>query len=187
MSYFSHFPTTTFLGNTVADITRKAQLDTIAKRDALSYMNYTVQEGERPEDVAYFYYDDPSYAWLVLASNDIIDPYTQWPKNQTQFENYLKTHYAEASGTTGEGVLEWTKNATLGTNIIYYAQHSDPSIRLNRASYLNSDATERGKYFPLRVYDYEFQLNEERRQIVLMNKAYLTTLNQQLEAKLNAK
>ena len=52
--YFSKFPTTTFKGKTVLDITRKAQLDTLVKASALAYMNYTVEEGEKPEDVAFY-------------------------------------------------------------------------------------------------------------------------------------
>ena len=85
--YFSSFPTTQFNGVTLLDITRKAELDKLVKSDTLAYMNYTVEEGEKPEDIAFYYYDDPSYAWLVLASNNIVDPYTHWPKDATTFEH----------------------------------------------------------------------------------------------------
>ena len=187
MSYFNRFPTTVFLGEEVTDITRKAQLSKISKDSALSYMSYTVKEGERPEDIAYYYYDSVNYAWLVLASNDIVDPYTQWPKGLNAFERYIMTEYEKASGTTGQGVIEWSQNATLGANIVHYESISNPNIKLNRASYLASDENEKAEYAPVRVYDYEFQLNESRREIVLVNKSYLEDIDSQLKEELNAK
>ena len=77
MSYFSNFPTTIYNGVEALDITRRAKISKIVKDSALAYMSYTIPDGDRPEDVAYYYYDDPSLAWLVLMSNDIIDPYPE--------------------------------------------------------------------------------------------------------------
>ncbi len=186
MSYFSKFPTTIFKGQPVADITRKASLLKVTKSDALSYMNYTIQEGERPEEVAYFYYDSTDYTWLVLASNDIVDPYTEWPKSIDTLEQYIISKYASQSKATGQSVIEWTKNTSLGANIKYYASYTDPTIKLNRASYLSQDENEKAEFYPVRVYDYESMLNEQRRNIVLVNKSYLADIDKQLGPKLNA-
>lgn len=183
--YFSSFPTAQFNGVTLLDITRKAELDKLVKSDTLAYMNYTVEEGEKPEDIAFYYYDDPSYAWLVLASNNIVDPYTHWPKDATTFEQYLIAQYETASGTTGSSVIDWTKNATIGANIIHYQSFTDPEIRLNRASYLNASAEARAEFYPVRVYDYEFDLNESRRQIVLINKSLVPQIQASLGTVLN--
>ena len=184
--YFNNFPLTKFNNVDLLDITRKVELEKIVKSEALAYMNYIVEEGEKPEDVAFYYYDDPAYAWLVLLSNNIIDPYTHWPKDQESFSEYMKVQYASQAGTTGEGVIEWTKNATIGANILHYQSSIDPNIRLNRASYLNSSDNERAEFFPVRIYDYEFDQNEQRRQIVLVNKALLPLVKAQMEPLLNA-
>ena len=53
---------------------------------AFDYTNYTLDEGDKPESVAYYYYDNPEYAWLVLMANDIVDPYTQWYKTTEELE-----------------------------------------------------------------------------------------------------
>ena len=135
--YFSEFPTTTFGGQVVLDITRKAQLKRLVKSSALAYMNYTVQDGERPEDVAFYYYDDPAFAWLVLLSNDIVDPYTEWPKTDRDLNEMIKVKYASQANATGEAVVEWTKNGTIGANVIHYQSLIDPEIKLNRASFYN--------------------------------------------------
>ena len=180
--YFSRFPTTTFDGQVVLDITRKAQLKKLVKSSALAYMNYTVQDGERPEDVAFYYYDDPAFAWLVLLSNDIVDPYTDWPQTDHVLHDMIKVKYAPQANTTGDGVLEWSKNATIGANVIYYQSLTDPEIKLNRASFYNSPSTE---FFPVRVYDYELELNEKRKEILLVNKGFLPVIADQLGILIN--
>lgn len=209
--YFSHFPTSKFNGVELLDITRRFDLSAVARESALTYMNYTVQEGERPEDVAYYYYDDPSYAWLVLLSNNIIDPYTHWPKSQDEFDKYLIDEYKTKSGRTGQEVIEWTKDRTIGTNIVEYRFKEDPSIITNRSSIVekpfvldnvyNSDAYQdtieanpdvslfdfRNGWYPVRIFDYEFQLNEARREIQLLNKSLLPQIKEQIETILNDK
>jgi len=137
MSYFKHFPQTTFQGKSIADITRKAKINKVVTDNALDYMSYTIQEGERPEDIAYNYYDDPSLTWLVLMSNNIIDMYTEWPCTTQQVESNIIAKYTAKSGTTGTAVLDWAKNATISNNIIHYQSILDPEIRLNRSSFIS--------------------------------------------------
>jgi hypothetical protein len=73
--YFRRFPKINYNNQEVVNIlTRVKILDTV-KNNATIFLPYTVEEGERPDMVANFYYDDPKYDWLVLLSNQIIDPY----------------------------------------------------------------------------------------------------------------
>ena len=118
--YFNSFPLTKFNNIDIIDITRKLELDKAFEKDALAYMNYTVEEGEKPEDVAYYYYDDPSYAWLVLLSNNIVDPYHEWPMDEYTFNNYLIEKYSEQSGLTGQDVVDWVRDQDNDENILYY-------------------------------------------------------------------
>jgi len=137
MSYFSNFPTTIYNGVEALDITRRAKISKIVKDSALAYMSYTIPDGDRPEDVAYYYYDDPSLAWLVLMSNDIIDPYSEWPRSFKDMDRYIISQYEERSGQTGDqAVIEWTKNATIGANIVHYQSQYDSDIQINRASFV---------------------------------------------------
>ena len=241
--YFSKFPTTIFDRQEVTDITRKVQLKAFMKENALAYMNYTVQDGERPEDVAYYYYDDPAYAWLVLTANDIVDPYTQWPKTDRDLQKMINVKYrfdvnsavapsaiivgeeykiltplsnsdaialeiadnregvvfiATQAGTstmtTGTLVKaastvetdNWSKNSTIGNNIVFYRSVLDPDIKLNRSSFYFVDDEEKSEFFPVRAYEYEVELNEERKEIVLANKGLLPIIQNQLSELINA-
>ena len=74
---------------------------------------------ERPEDIAEYYYGSTDYTWLVYMSNNILDPYHQWPMAEADFINYLIEKYGAESGRVGDEVVEWTKEDN-GDNIIYY-------------------------------------------------------------------
>jgi len=247
MSYFKHYPTIKYAGYDILDLTRRVKLDTIIGSGALDYMSYTVTEGEKPEDVAFYYYDDPSLAWLVLLSNDIVDAFTEWPKSADNLERHIQTKYASKANATGRAVTEWSKNETITANIIHYQSQFDDEIRINRASFVaygnssthsidkmvvgevytintigdvdqtvwkaitgagtiyegltftalqsgegvlfsdttsvtgSSAANPAREYYAVRAYDYEFNLNEERRNIQLINKGYVATILDQLE------
>ncbi len=213
--YFSSFPTANFNGTELLDITRRFDLGRIADTTPLTYMNYTIQDGETPEDIAFYYYDDPSYAWLVLLSNNILDPYTHWPKPQRQFDEYIKSEYATQSGTTGQAVIEWTKNENISQNIMHYQNIYFNNVQINRSSWNNLTSTGIGvnsasnqlasvydnfagdtdvirmalkeAYYPVRIYDYELELNDSRKEIQLVNKSLLPQIKEQIETILNDK
>lgn len=171
MSYFKHFPTVMIKGQEVLDITRKVKLSAALRSVSLEYLSYTLDEGDKPEDIANYYYDSPNYAWLVLMSNDIVDPYTEWYKSVDELEAYIKVQYEAESGLTGDEVLAWSKNVSLAGNIVHYRSMYEPSVQINRATYQNTPAAE---FYAMRVYDYEAELNESRREINLINKSYLS-------------
>jgi hypothetical protein len=117
--YFEYFPTIEYEGQQVKDITRRNSFTKLVSTNPLLYLPYTVKEGQRPEDIANFYYGSTDYVWLVYISNNIIDPYHQWPMAEADFNNYLIEKYGEQSGRVGEEVVEWTREDN-GENIIYY-------------------------------------------------------------------
>jgi len=120
MKYFENFPEVVYDGKLVKDITRRNQFVRGLQNNPLLYMPYTVEEGERPEDIANFYYGSVDYSWLVYMANNIIDPYHEWPLNTQEFNDMLIEKYAEASGVTGQDVLDWVRSDDTEDNIVYY-------------------------------------------------------------------
>ena len=120
MKYFENFPEVIYDGKRVKDITRRNRFVRGLQNNPLLYMPYTVEEGERPEDVANFYYGSVDYVWLIYMANNIIDPYHEWPLNTQEFNDMLIEKYAEASGVTGQDVLDWTRSDDTEDNIVYY-------------------------------------------------------------------
>ena len=180
MSYFNKFPLIKRNKDTVVDITRRAKLSNSIT--ATQYLPYTIKEGLRPEDVAHLYYDDAELAWLVLLANNIIDPYTDWPKSQSNLDSYIRKQYATQAAATGEAVITWAQNTSITDNIVHYKSKYVPDIKINHATYVANPTAE---WQAVRVYDYEFQLNEKRRIISLFNRNFVNEIGELLEKRLN--
>ena len=119
-NYFSKFPTITYNKVDVKDITRRSVFLSQNLSNPYVFLPYTIKENEKPEDIAYYYYGSVDYTWLVLLSNNIIDPYYEWPLDENDFNNYLIQKYETISGKKGYEVIDWLRNETLSDNIAYY-------------------------------------------------------------------
>ncbi len=123
--YFSNYPIIQYQGQAVRDITRRSKVIDETLRDPYIFLPYTVREGEKPEDIAYYYYGSVDDTWLVLFSNNITDPYTQWPMNEEEFNQYFINKYAKISRREGLDVLQWGQNENSTENIVYYYKEID--------------------------------------------------------------
>jgi len=118
--YFDEFPIIEYEGKQIRDITRRNTLMKSVTTNPLVYLPYTVQDGEKPEDIANWYYGSTDYTWLVLMANNIVDPYHQWPKNVEDFNNYMIKKYEAESGKEGPEVLQWAQDEDRQDNVVYY-------------------------------------------------------------------
>lgn len=118
--YFDNFPTVNYDGIEVRDITRRKKFIQNNLNNPFVFLPYTIKDNDRPEDIAYYYYGSVDYTWLVLLPNNIIDPYTQWPLSDDNFDKMLIAKYAEKSGKIGYEVIDWTQDETRTDNVVYY-------------------------------------------------------------------
>jgi hypothetical protein len=101
--YFSKFPLTVYdiKGNKnyklLPDIMRRVKLRSGIAAGRFTFDNYDVKNGERPEDIAFKYYGDAEYHWVVLLVNNITDRFYQWPLTQPQFDAFLTDKYGAGS------------------------------------------------------------------------------------------
>ena len=98
MQYFSTLPkivktsadgTSMLMTNLMA---RASVIPSLMKNPAVFYQ-YDIQDGDTPEIVATKYYGDPYRFWIVLFSNQILDPQFEWPLNTNEFADYLAAKY----------------------------------------------------------------------------------------------
>lgn len=54
---------------------------------------YYVKEGEMPDHIAYDKYNNSKYHWVIMMANDMLNLYTDWPKDTQQFSDYLSEKY----------------------------------------------------------------------------------------------
>ena len=92
--YFEYFPTTeytidNFKNIKVKDVFRRV----IVKMNKFENLDFQITRDQRPEMVADQLYDDPFYHWVLLLSNNIVDPINEWYMDDKFFNNYISSKY----------------------------------------------------------------------------------------------
>ena len=180
--YFTYFPTTQYNGVDVKEITRRTNFVSQVLSNPYVFLPYTVMEGEKPEDIAYNYYGTVAATWVVLLANNIIDPYTQWPMDYGKFTDYLIAKYQQQSGKTGYDVVAWAQDTDIIDNIVYYytTGANGQIIKVAPSSFpllYDQQGNVTGRDVPInwraeRIYDYENSINEQNREILVVEKKY---------------
>ena len=172
MAYFDRFPLMAYdvAGNKnyklLPDILRRVKLRSGLRSGSFLFDNYDVQDGEKPEDVAFKWFGDAEYHWVILMTNNITDRYYQWPLTQPQFQEHLKdkygagsedaVHHYEITQTSGP-----TSSRDYSHMVECNSDEDNPTIVSNR--------------------DYEQRKQDEYRQIRLLDKRYLGTFVEEFD------
>ena len=206
MKYFNSLPLITqndFNGNAIVVnnlISRAYLLPSLAKNVMLFYQ-YDVKESDTPENIAYKYYEDMDRYWILLYSNGIIDPQSDWPLTSQQFDLYLTKKYSEDAGSSEPSIVlsyitgtihhyEQTTTTTDSSNL----QKQNVTIKIDENTYNNMIETQYDAVFSngvkvsktitkkaVSIYDYENRLNESKRKIKIMKKNYVDQMETQLK------
>ena len=134
---------------------------------ATLYDKYDVVSGERPEDIAYKHFGNTQYHWVILLTNNITDRFYGWPLSNQEFESFITSKYdnpeaihhyekVQSSGrTTGQGPADYSH--------LIECQSTDVGAQAvsNR--------------------EYEDRIQDEKRQIKLLDPAYLQIFVEEFE------
>lgn len=189
MAYFKHFPKVKHTNVVLTDVTRRVKFFEDIATQPYVFLPYTIEDDMRPDEVAYFYYGDSSYDWLIYLANNILDPYNEWPLSNDNFEKMIIKKYAAQANTTGYAVISWTQNQEITDNVVHYYNSSDSDVIISVDTYLlntgntgplDADFNE-SEWIPYRYYDFELDRNEQKRTIQLVNKDYAEDIERQLK------
>ena len=132
MAYFEDFPSLYYTldnnrtGQIVQDIFRRIVLPEELRSQNILYETYNVQDGDTPEILADRYYDDPGLYWVILITNEILDPRFGWPMEWYRLEKYIERKYPSN--------VYLNSNVAYGYNIGELVSTSDGSARVVYAS-----------------------------------------------------
>ena len=108
-TYFTKFPTITYSGVPVRDITRRVVINPETIIDSATYYPYKVESGIRSDVVSHAYYGDQDVDWLIYLANGIVDPYYGWPMSDDQFEEYISSKYGSVQDAKNK-IAYWEVN-----------------------------------------------------------------------------
>jgi len=201
MKYFQSLPlisTKDYNNNSIVVnnlLSRNYFLPQLIQNFSLFY-EYEIKEGDTPENIAFRYYDDVYRYWIVLYSNNILDFQSQWPLSSNEFESYLNDKYKDVGGTN---VIAYTLSTIHHYEKLIYTSDNTSSkeklikIQIDAESYntlqeSDSSKTKSGVTYTMRIkknavsiYEYELELNENKRKINLLKKEYASDAERQFQ------
>ena len=179
--FFQHYPQINYDISGLKPIkTKKAinimirsKIKSMVLDNIVAYFPYTIPEAERPDITAYKEYGDVKYTWLIFLINDIHDPIYQWPLNAREFGAYIKNKYGTLSYAQStvhhyEQTIRERVEAT-GTSEPF----SKATIEVDLTTY-NTLAV--GSRRIVYYYDWEVERNEDKRNIKLIDRNYVSDI-----------
>lgn len=198
MQYFNTLPlisqnTYSVYGNNqlVTNLLVRGYLLPSLLQNVMLFYRYDIKEGDTPESIAYNYYNDVYKYWILLYSNNIIDPQSDWPKTSSQFDLYLQDKYQEAAN--GVPVISYTLSTihhyekSISTIDNVYFQDKITTIWIDEDTYDSLMPSTTKRTFntgtvvtqtiskrAVSIYEYENTLNESKRQINILKENYVS-------------
>ena len=153
----------------------------------IGFRKYAVLDGERPDQVADKFYDEPMYDWVLLLTNNVINPLFDWPKSSNALRKYCETTYTDPYATilyyeTNEvNSGDFTFGDDTGKRLDIIVQEKglkvDETFYNSPFTYYDgtNNITVPGSTVchPISAYEHEEKENEKRREIWILKERYV--------------
>ena len=192
-SYFSEVPNFEYVSRlpdakisdyiTVKNFFKRGFLREDIFQNLAFFTKYSITGNDRPDNVAFEIYQDSTLDWLVLMANNIVNIQNEWPISNTDFDELMLDkygsydtlfngihHYETLEVTDARGV----KIVNAGLKV-----ESDYSITFfdERADQMKTVTPT----IPVTNYQYEQKVNEDKRNIYLLQPRYVQVVRDDLE------
>lgn len=155
--YFSDFPKIKYHNKfRISDITLRVKLKTAIKKNIFALESYRIQDGDRPEDVAYNIYGDANLHWVIFLCNDITNPVKEWLMSVSELEVYIKNKHPGGSDSIHHYELDGVIVSSDQTNAL-----------------------------PVTNAEYEHLENEKHREIKILKPLYIQQIRRELKETLS--
>jgi len=160
--------------NKVKNIFKRGVLREDLLNDYVNFEEYSIEGDERPDTVAYKFYKNPDYDWVILLVNNIVSVRDEWPMSENDFYTYSNEKY------TAE-------------ELAYIHHYETDEIRDNKnrliqpaGLWVDSDhsvswmedgvAKTRTKIKSFTYLQHEMNLNDKKRNINILRRQYISTV-----------
>ena len=147
------------------------------------FTKYKIKGDDRPDNVAWNFYQESELDWLVLTCNNIVNIQTEWPLTQTNFDRFLLDKYEtheklndihhyetiEIKNTDGNVLLKEGLEVDKSFSMTYY---DDITKKQVTPTVFTKEITN---------YQFEEKIENEKRNIYLLKPRYLNIIYDDME------
>lgn len=91
--YFKKFPFINYRGQTGINIMTRVEINANVRNFYSSFYTYTMNRDDTVDHMAYNYYKDVDFDWIIYHANDVIDPYYDVALTTNKFNLFIKKKY----------------------------------------------------------------------------------------------
>ena len=187
MAYFRELPNISFLSRlpnastnedyiTVKNLFKRAKIRTDINNAITAFDYYQILDNQRPEVVASKLYGDPELDWVILITNNITNVRDQWPLNNNDLYNYMIDKYDTEEALSNIHHYETTEvKDEYDRLVVPSGLEVDSNFTVTYTKFNNTVST----VSPVKQvtnYEYETNINEEKRKIRVLKPAYLSVV-----------
>ena len=192
-SYFSEVPNFEYVSRlpdakisdyiTVKNFFKRGFLREDIFQNLAFFTKYSITGNDRPDNVAFEIYQDSTLDWLVLMANNIVNIQNEWPLSNVDFDELMIDKYGSYD-TLFNGIHHYetievkdardVKIVNAGLKV-----ESDYSVTFfdERADQMKTVTPT----IPVTNYQYEQKVNEDKRNIYLLQPRYVQVVRDDLE------
>ena len=192
--YFRNLPSFEYVNRTkdgqfisnyteVKNFFKKGKIREDLFQDLTVFEKYNIKGDDRPDNIAFELYGDPTLDWVVLLANNIVNVHNEWPLPQVSFEKYILDkygslekldeihHYESNEVKDTQGVIIFPKGVRVSAaqSVSYHEPMTDEQITVNPISRAVTN------------YQYEEDVNNKKRRIFLIKPIYLNVVFDDIE------
>jgi hypothetical protein len=165
----------------VTNIMKRVKFKPSVLEDISNYYPYFIKEGERPDIIAHAEYGNIGYAYLIMLINDIQDPNFDWPLSSQIFEKFIINKYGSVTLAIA-GIKHYYQIVRAEVARTETSERvPEVKFAVDETTYDALDSADRST---LTDYDYEVELNDAKREIRLINPAFVQDIDYQVKRSL---
>ena len=192
-SYFSEVPNFEYVSRlpdakisdyiTVKNFFKRGFLREDIFQNLAFFTKYSITGNDRPDNVAFEIYQDSTLDWLVLMANNIVNIQNEWPLSNRDFDELMLDKYGsydtlfngihhyetlEVTDARGVKIVNAGLKVESDYSITFFDEHADQMKTVTPT-------------IPVTNYQYEQKVNEDKRNIYLLQPRYLQIVRDDLE------
>jgi hypothetical protein len=163
---FSKYPKIVYNNKVIADLSVALTIPSAIRDNKDFYFLYEIPDGETADGVAYDFYGNSNYDFILFLMNNIVDPVWDWPMSQQLLNDYCDEKYP-VSAVYPQGKFS-----------VYYYINSQGEITL-------SNQAQPAETAAVSYAEYEEELNDKRRIIKILHPELLSNFKKEVETLVN--
>ena len=161
----------------LTNVTLRFKLRETLRTKAAIYYDYVIKDSDRPDIVAYKYYEDETLDWVLFLINEIVDPYYDWPMDQRTFNKYMKSLYGSVDSAKST-VFEYRKILNNTSHLIDGTVIPKRTIVIDSNTFNSLAPASRETIY---AYNYYEDLNDKKRRIRILDKSFIGVVTSEVE------